>query len=140
MRVPSGDIAFTEPDATNPLDNEHPDVNRHAVYVYLRTKHGSAAWSITPVRGSSAPGVRQISGWGSLRLESAEWSPTSEGFEVGITLPAYDEAAIDVIINDVGTGRSRRRGQLVMSGGRGEFVYLRGDRHDSARLVPLRVN
>jgi hypothetical protein len=27
----------------------------------------------------------------------------------------------------------------VMSGARGEFVHLRGDRHEPGRLVPLRL-
>ena len=31
------------------------------------------------------------------------------------------------------------RGQLVLSGARGEFVYLRGDRHDAASLLPFLV-
>jgi hypothetical protein len=37
---------------------------------------------------------------------------------------------LDVLVNETVPGRERRRGQLVLSGGRGEFVYLRGDRHD----------
>ncbi len=47
--------------------------------------------------------------------------------------------AVDVIVNEMPRGRERRRGQLVMSGAEGEFVYLRGDRHDDARLVPLQT-
>jgi hypothetical protein len=43
------------------------------------------------------------------------------------------------VVNEMPRGRSRRRGQLVLSGARGEFVYLRGDRHDRWRLVPLRI-
>jgi hypothetical protein len=40
-------------------------------------------------------------------------------------------------VNETTAQRERRRGQLVMSGASGEFVYLRGDRHDPARLIPL---
>jgi hypothetical protein len=47
--------------------------------------------------------------------------------------------ALDVIVNEMPRGRERRRGQLVMSGGAGEFVYLRGDRHDPQRLITLRL-
>jgi hypothetical protein len=43
------------------------------------------------------------------------------------------------VINETTTERARRRGQLVLSGGAGEFVYLRGDRHDPSRLLPLIV-
>jgi hypothetical protein len=45
--------------------------------------------------------------------------------------------AIDIIVNEKPRGRERRRGQLVMSGAAREFVYLRGDRHERSRLVPL---
>jgi hypothetical protein len=44
---------------------------------------------------------------------------------------------LDVLVNDAVVGRKRRRGQLVLSGARGEFVYLRGDRHDGSRLLPF---
>ena len=54
---------------------------------------------------------------------------------------SFDEgvrpAALDVIVNEMPAGRERRRGQLVLSGARGEFVYLRGDRHDPTRLLAL---
>ena len=43
--------------------------------------------------------------------------------------------ALDVLVNETSAGRERRRGQLVMSGAPGEFVYLAGDRHDPARLI-----
>jgi hypothetical protein len=45
----------------------------------------------------------------------------------------------DVLVNETAPGRERRRGQLVLSGAQGEFVYLRGDRHDSPRLIPLMI-
>jgi hypothetical protein len=44
---------------------------------------------------------------------------------------------LDVLVNETAPGRERRRGQLVLSGARGEFVYLRGDRHDPASVVWL---
>jgi hypothetical protein len=47
--------------------------------------------------------------------------------------------SIDVLVNDAAPGRERRRGQLVLSGAQGEFVYLRGDRHDGARLLPFMI-
>ena len=46
---------------------------------------------------------------------------------------------LDVIANDAGPGRERRRGQLVLSGAHGEFAYLQGDRHDPRRLVPFDI-
>jgi hypothetical protein len=37
------------------------------------------------------------------------------------------------------TTRRRRRGQLVLGGAPGEFVYLRGDREERDRLVRFTV-
>ena len=59
----------------------------------------------------------------------------------GLALPAETPPyGFDVLINEMPRGRERRRGQLVLSGGAGEFVYLRGDRHDVERLVTLRIS
>lgn len=44
-----------------------------------------------------------------------------------------------MIVNETAPGRERRRGQLVMSGARSEWAYLRGDRQDADRLIPIRV-
>jgi hypothetical protein len=44
---------------------------------------------------------------------------------------------LDVLVNEMSPDRERRRGQLVLSGGLGEYVYLRGDRHAAARLLPF---
>jgi hypothetical protein len=53
-----------------------------------------------------------------------------------VTLPAGEEViGVDVIVNESALGRTRRRGQLVLSGAQGEFVYLRADRHERERLV-----
>jgi hypothetical protein len=48
--------------------------------------------------------------------------------------PDCTELALDLLVNETAPGRARRRGQLVLSGADGEFVYLRGDRHDPSRL------
>jgi hypothetical protein len=47
--------------------------------------------------------------------------------------------AIDVLVNEKPDNRERRRGQLVLSGSNGEFVYLRGDRQDADRLIPIKL-
>ncbi len=63
--------------------------------------------------------------------------------EIALRLSAYGilpEAPFhfDLIVNERPPERERRRGQLVLSGARGEFVYLRGDRHDLLRSWVLR--
>jgi len=50
-------------------------------------------------------------------------------------LAGSDVVWADVLVNDMGAGRSRRRGQLVLSGADGEFVYLRGDRQPVSRFL-----
>ena len=58
----------------------------------------------------------------------------------GRCLRTRAEFALDVVVNETAPGRERRRGQLVLCGAAGEFVYLRGDRHDprvfSASRIP----
>jgi hypothetical protein len=82
---------------------------------------------------------------GALPLE-ATWATTPEGYRVHCVLPiaalglARDRRfLLDVLVNDMGRGRERRRGQLVMSGAAGEFVYLRGDRQPLERLLTFAI-
>jgi hypothetical protein len=42
-----------------------------------------------------------------------------------------------VVVNEMPRGRERRRGQLVLSGAGAGWAYLRGDRQDAGRLIPL---
>jgi hypothetical protein len=67
----------------------------------------------------------------------ATWQRVADGYRLNVDLEARELSAIDLIVNEMPRGRHRRRGQLVLSGGNGEFVYLRGDRQDDDRLVPI---
>ncbi|MFI5231856.1 MAG: heparinase II/III family protein [Gemmatimonadales bacterium] len=147
--VHTGDLVFVPATATNPYDNEHPDINGHGVQLYVRTFFDAGAWMIVPDEGSPVARTRPLEGWGTLEMRGATWTRTAEGFSirarVGLPpLPAeYPKrvypVSVDVLVNETAPGRERRRGQLVMSGAQDEFVYLRGDRHDPAQLVPLVV-
>jgi hypothetical protein len=146
MRVSAGEPLFAGPSAVNPYDNEHPDVNGHGVQLYLTTPFDGGAWMIVPQPGLPNARVRRLAGWGALELRRAVWQPTSNGYQlcVDIGLPGRAEMreyplTLDVLVNEMPAGRERRRGQLVLSGAFGEFVYLQGDRHDRARLVPMVV-
>jgi hypothetical protein len=130
--------------AVNPYDNEQPDINGHGVQLYVRTREDSGAWVIVPEAGQREARARPVAGWGTLEVRRTVWRPTAEGYELraqvalGTGAAAGDQMiALDVLVNETAPGRERRRGQLVMSGAGGDFVYLRGDRHDPARLVPL---
>ncbi len=147
--VSTGDLVLVPANASNPYDNEHADINGHGVQLYIRTLFDAGAWVIVPAEDTSTARVRPIEGWGHLAVRGATWSRTDDGFSIRVRvalppLPAeYPKGAypvsIDVLVNDAAPGRERRRGQLVLSGAQGEFVYLRGDRHDGARLLPFMI-
>jgi hypothetical protein len=47
---------------------------------------------------------------------------------------------VGVVVNEIPPGRERRRGQLVLGGADGEWVYLRGDRHDPSRMLSILID
>jgi hypothetical protein len=75
----------------------------------------------------------------------AAWRPTREGYSLRVRIAAFPpdaderEFALRVVVNEKPAGRERRRGQLVLGGAPGEFVYLRGDREDRDRLPRFRL-
>ncbi len=136
--VPRSDRTFAPATAVNRYDNEHPDINGDGVQLHVRTAAGLAGWTLIPERDSERVRVRAI-GVASALEPRARWRPTAQGYEMEIDVTPCP-LAIDVIVNEMPLGRERRRGQLVMSGAEGELVYLRGDRHEAERLMPLRTD
>jgi hypothetical protein len=146
-RVRAGDARFASADATNPFDNEHPDTMAAGIQLYVRAPDGGGAWMIVPEADTDAARARAIGDWsgpGALETPRARWRSQADGYEVAIDLALPAAAGVneypvdvDVIVNETTHERVRRRGQLVLSGSRGEFAYIRGDRHDPARLIPL---
>jgi hypothetical protein len=132
---------FASPEAVNRYDNEQPDINGDGLQVYVRTSAGDGAWVLVPNVKDDSVRVRPIPGWSDLPAPSATWRRTREGYAVDVAIPIgsipSSSIELDVLINETGVGRERRRGQLVLSGAEGEFVYLAGDRHDPARLLQL---
>lgn len=141
-------LAFAPARAENPLDNEHPDVNSDGIQLHVAGLAGmgtpGASWILVPEPGGA--GVRISTTARSPQPPvAAMWRPVDGGYQVqacvelaGLPQRPVD-LSIDVIVNETAPGRERRRGQLVLSGARGEWVYLRGDRQDADRLVPIRV-
>jgi hypothetical protein len=142
--VHGSDRTFVARDAVNPYDNEAPDINGDGVQFYVATHLGRSGWVLVPETGSHTVRSRLVEGWSTDLPIDAEWHTTPRGYRMDIELrldALHDFAqagiALDVVVNEKPAGRERRRGQLVLSGGRGEFVYLRGDRHDPSRLIPF---
>ena len=147
--VHTGELVFVKPGTANPYDNEHADINGHGVQLYVRTFLAGGAWLLSPDAASPKPNIRSLEGWGTMVLTHASWARTDSGFALRARIalpPLPDEfqrgaypVSLDVLVNETAPGRERRRGQLVLSGAQGEFVYLRGDRHEASRLVPLMI-
>ncbi|HEY2026594.1 MAG TPA: heparinase II/III family protein [Gemmatimonadaceae bacterium] len=129
---------FVSIDAENPLDNEPAAINGDGVQLYVAIGDQRAGWLLVPEPRSSNVAVRPIDGWrGDVELQ-ATWRPTDAGYALAVRLRlpgGVRELGLDVLVNEIAPNRERRRGQLVLSGAAGEFVYLRGDRHDPERLL-----
>ncbi len=147
VQVATANPRFVPADAVNPYDNESPDINGDGVQLYVRASDTGGAWVLVPETTGKAGVVRArpVEGWGSLRLARTAWRRTREGYELRaeVALPGPlrvgSDLALDVLVNETGLGRERRRGQLMLSGPDGEFVYLRGDRHDPSRLIRFTI-
>jgi hypothetical protein len=143
----SGAFTFVPKNAVNPYDNEHPDINGDGVQLYLADARGSSSWMLVPdVNGAEAGKlrIRVIDGWELLR-KHASWHPVEGGYALSVRLPVVlprgpgAHIGLGIVVNEMPVGRERRRGQLVLGGARGEFVYLRGDREDLDRLPRVRI-
>ena len=141
--VPRSDLTFVAADAENRWDNENADVNGDGVQLYVETSHGRSAWMLVP--DEDGVRTRAIDGWTHARAVRATWHREAHGYVLVADVSLVDleledpHVAIDVVVNEKPAGRDRRRGQLVLSGAYGEFVYLRGDRHDAHRLLHLEL-
>ena len=116
---------FVAVDAENPLDNEPAAINGAGVQLYVVAGERKGGWLLVPDPGSRDVGVRAIEGWEKGLSVSAGWEPTESGYalvaEVALE-PGATEVALDLIVNETAPGRERRRGQLVLSGARGQLV------------------
>jgi hypothetical protein len=144
---------FIAPGTPNPLDNDPACTRGDGVHVFLSphdsppTRERTASWLLVPRPGSDAVDVHVPRGFRTDLAIGATWRRTVSGYAVRATvslaalgLAPGDRFRFDVLVNETGPGRDRRRGQLVLSGGAGEFVYIRSDGHDLARLLPFQLS
>ena len=148
----SGDLTFVPAGAVNPYDNEHPDVNGDGIQLYVRDDDGSSAWMLVPDPGSdSGVRIRAIDDWPDARPVHASWRRQPSGYALRATVSLdarrvkesplavgvvvkQSPLAVGIVVNEKPPDRERRRGQLVLGGRAGDFVYLRGDREDPDQL------
>jgi hypothetical protein len=137
-----GDPVFAPPRARNELDNEHPDINSDGVQLYLASRGDAvgAGWLLVPEAPGDGVRVTSIAGTHGEQPIDARWTPTHAGYRITVRLPLAPEMRrdgfdFDLIVNEMPAGRERRRGQLVLSGGEGDWIYLRGDRQPRARYM-----
>jgi hypothetical protein len=142
-----GELTFVPATAVNPYDNESPDINGDGLQLYLVDDTGATAWVIVPEpqNGEGIVRARLVESWQVPRALHATWQRTADGYSMRVRIgwPMADGASREfgfgIVVNEKPLGRDRRRGQLVLGGASGQFVYLRGDREDRERLPRFRV-
>ena len=146
VRVFTAEPTFAPADAVNDMDNEHPDVNGHGVQLHIRTPGFTAAWMAVPEPADRIR-LREIAGSEAGWLPDGGWQRMDDGYRLKLLLPLHAlgdgpsrPISLDVLVNETTPARERRRGQLVLSGARGEWVYLRGDRQSPDRFIPFIID
>jgi hypothetical protein len=145
VTVRKSPLHFRSSDDPDPeLDNEHPDIHSDGVQLHLWSEgwREPAAWLAIPERDFARTRVRQISGGPEAPAIGASARETTGGYELRFAIPRdalSPTIALDVLVNDMSPNRQRRRGQLVLSGARGDRVYLRGDRQPLELFIRLHL-
>ena len=145
-------VRFAPESDYNPLDNEHPDTNSDGVQLHVtapaaqgRATH-ALSWLIVPEPGSGHARVaaRATEGTGPTIRSSSKLLPNGYSVRIAVPLAELELDAsrpfkLGVVVNDMSPDRERRRGQLVLGGHSGDFVYLRGDRLAAEELLDFLI-
>ena len=144
------EVIARDPDAAPlQLDNESDEIHVDGIQVYFKLPLEDAAsgFLIVPSTEGGALIARPIAGYsGSSDMVGGTWAPVEGGYRMTLAVspPGWssvslgDEIGFDLLVNQMESGRLRRAGQLVWSGG-GGWVWLRGDRQDPARFGKLEL-
>jgi hypothetical protein len=146
VSVEKPEVVLRAPDAADPaLDNEHADIHSDGVQLYVASRGWDrpAAWLAVPEYPEPRVRTRVVDGARTDVPLVAGWSSESRGYAMRFEIPLHAlgaerelAVAMDLIVNEMATGRVRRRGQLVLSGG-GGWIYLQGDRQSPSRFLPM---
>jgi hypothetical protein len=131
------------------LDNEPDEIHGDGIQVYLSLAEDEllVGLLIVPSTEAGALLVRGVPGTaGSPGMVRGGWQPTESGYRITVAIapPGWGgrspghTVGFDLLVNEMQSGRLRRAGQLVWSGG-GGWVWLRGDRQDPARFGTLEL-
>jgi hypothetical protein len=144
--VRKDDLIFRERDAPDPrLDNETPDIHSDGVQFYVDVE-GWRGFVVIPEPGADTVRVELVAGTSAEPGQlSAKWETTSEGyalllrFDAGALFGDGSQVLVQVVVNEMRSGRVRRAGQLAVAAG-GGWTYLRGDREspDNAAILEIK--
>jgi hypothetical protein len=134
------DLSFAPAREANALDNENPDTNSDGVQLHVivpasaKARSSEFTWVMVPEAGTDRVRITSRAAGAIAPELRASWHVTERGYTIVAALPRAalttpDRAfRLGLVVNETSPDRERRRGQLVLGGGGGEFVYLRGDR------------
>lgn len=150
VTVTKKELRLSSPLEENHLDNEPTEINADGVQLHImgdrfldnRPHH---VWLMALSEGGEVR-IRDILHDGAVPGVGAAWQRTDTGYQllawIDLLALGSREARrgfLDVLINETVPARERRRGQLVLSGAAGEWVYVRGPRQDPERYLPIRI-
>ncbi|HSE66233.1 MAG TPA: heparinase II/III family protein, partial [Gemmatimonadales bacterium] len=147
VSVRKPELIFRSPgDPPLKLDNESDLIHSDGLQVYFDlSPHESYGFLIVPDPRSESLTVVSANPETAASVRGA-WKRTESGYLVTADIPVaawkstapHETIRFDLLVNQATSGRERRAGQLVWSGG-GGWVYLRGDRQDRARFGVLEM-
>ncbi|KPJ88123.1 MAG: hypothetical protein AMS18_13740 [Gemmatimonas sp. SG8_17] len=138
-------LCVRRPEDPDPgLDNEVADIHSDGLQCYLGLDDWCGFLLLPDLDSPSMRGSVVAGTAGELSSVASEWTRTDEGYRalvrlnVGRELQPGERFPVNLVVNEMYPGRTRRAGQLALADG-GGWVYLRGDREDPALAAVAEV-